>query len=250
MTKKPVGLKDFAIEMVPIDQLKPYERNAKAHPEAQVDKIARSIKEFGIAKNIVINADGVILAGHGSVDAYKKLGVGVVPCRRMTHLSPAQERGFSLADNRTAESEWFPETLALKLKALEEMDFDLSLTGFDLDELEAFGIGQGGDPPPEDPGPQIDRAAELQEKWGVKPGDIWEIGRHRIMCGDALLDFEKLTGGQKIDMVFTDPPYGANIVKEVGASDGGAKPFGSKGWVGGGAAYKIPFGGKEKRGCL
>jgi len=144
MNKKPVGLKDFEIEMVPIDQLKPYERNAKAHPEAQVDKIARSIKEYGIAKNIVINADNVILAGHGSVLAYQKLGVGVVPCRRMTHLSQAQERGFSLADNRTAESEWFPEALALELKALEEMDFDLGLTGFDPGELEFLDT----DPPP------------------------------------------------------------------------------------------------------
>ena len=136
MTKKPVGLKDFEIEMVPIDQLRPYERNAKAHPEAQVDKIARSIKEFGIAKNIVINADNVILAGHGSVLAYKKLGVGVAPCRRMTHLSPAQEKALRIADNRTAESDWFPETLAAELKALEEMDFDLGLTGFDKEELD------------------------------------------------------------------------------------------------------------------
>jgi hypothetical protein len=169
MTKKPVGLKDFKIEMVAIDQLKPYPNNAKAHPEAQIAKIARSIKEYGVCKNIVINADNVILAGHGSVLAYQKLGVGVVPCYRAAHLTPAQEMAFRIADNKSAESEWFPEALALELKALEEMDFDLGLTGFDKDELEAIGIGQSGEGGPEAPGPG---KGNLSDRFGIPPFSV------------------------------------------------------------------------------
>ena len=164
------------------------------------------------------------------------------------YLTPAQVRAARLADNRVAESEWFPEALARELKALQELDFNLELTGFDLSELEALHL-EGGDPeppPPEDPGPEPDRAAELQQKWGTALGQIWRAGRHRLMCGNALTDLDLLLAGQKIDLVFTDPPYGANIVKKSGASIGGAKPFGQKrGWVGGGAAYKIPFGGRK-----
>jgi len=221
MAKKPIGLKDFKIEMVAIDDLKPYPGNPKAHPETQIAKIANSLKEFGVCKNIVINADNEVLAGHGSILAYKKLGAGGVPCYRAIHMTPAQEKAFRIADNKTAESEWFPESLEAELRALQDMDFDLELTGFDLYELEAMALG-GGEAP-EDPGPQIDRAAELQEKWGTALGQIWQVGRHQVMCGDALQDLEKLMDGQKADMVFTDPPYGANIVKKLGASIGGAK---------------------------
>ena len=232
------------IQQIPIDKIIPYVQNPKAHPEGQVKKLAGAIAEFKWDQPIVVDKDMVIIKGHGRLLAAQALGVKTVPVVVADYLTPAQVKAARLADNRVAESEWFPATLALELKALEEMDFDLSLTGFDLDELEGFGIGQGGDPPPEDPGPQIDRAAELQEKWGTALGQTWQVGRHRVMCGDARVDFEKLTGGQKIDMVFTDPPYGANIVKEIGASVGGAKAFGSKGWIGGGAAYKIPVGGR------
>jgi ParB-like chromosome segregation protein Spo0J len=101
-----------------------------------VDKIASSIKNFGVLKNIVIDDKNEVVAGHGSLLAYQKLGVGVIPCVRASHLSPAQIKAFRIADNKTAESEWFPETLALELQALQEMDFDLSLTGFDKEELD------------------------------------------------------------------------------------------------------------------
>lgn len=162
----------------------PYPMNAKAHPEAQIDKVAGSIATFGFDQPIVVDEDGVILKGHCRLLAAKKLGLKKVPVLVRTDLTAAEKRASRLADNRTSESEWFPETLALELQALSEMDFDLGLTGFDPDELEAMGIGSG-DPPPEDPGPQIDRAAELQEKWGTALGQIWEVGRHRVMCGDS-----------------------------------------------------------------
>lgn len=153
MTKKPVGLKDFAIEMVPIDKLLPYVNNPKAHPAGQVDKIASSIKNFGFLVPLVIDGGNEIVTGHGRHLAAQKLGLGVVPCVRADNLTPSEIRAFRIMDNRVQEqSAWFPETLALELKALEEMDFDLGLTGFDLSELAEFGIGEGA-PPPKDSGP-------------------------------------------------------------------------------------------------
>ncbi len=136
MSKKPVGLKDFKIEMMAIADLLPYVNNPKAHPAGQVDKIASSIKNFGFLVPLVIDGGNEIIAGHGRLLGAQKLGLGVVPCVRADNLTPAQIKAFRLADNKVAESEWFPETLSLELKALEEMDFDLGLTGFDKDELD------------------------------------------------------------------------------------------------------------------
>lgn len=136
MTKtKPVGLQDFKIEMVPIDQLKPYPGNPKAHPEAQVEKIARSIKEFGFIVPLVVDESGEVIAGHGRLLAARKLNVGIVPCVRAEHLTPAQIRGFRIADNKVSESEWVLESLELEIQALAEMDFDLTETGFTEAEL-------------------------------------------------------------------------------------------------------------------
>ena len=136
MTKKPVGLKDFKTEMVPIADLIPYVSNPKAHPTDQVDKIASSIKNFGFLVPLVIDSGNEIVCGHGRLLAAQKLGLGVVPCVRADNLTPAQIRAFRIMDNKSQESEWFPEALALELKALEEMDFDLGLTGFDKEELD------------------------------------------------------------------------------------------------------------------
>jgi ParB-like chromosome segregation protein Spo0J len=149
--------------------LVPYPMNAKAHPEAQIDKVAGSIAAFGFDQPIVVDEQGMIIKGHARREASLKLGLKKVPVLVRDDMTEADKRGSRLADNRTAESDWFPETLALELKALEEMDFDLGLTGFDLDELEEMGIGQEGDPAPEDPGPQIDRAAELWKLTQVTP---------------------------------------------------------------------------------
>jgi hypothetical protein len=209
MSKKPVGLKDFKTEMVAVADLIPYVNNPKAHPAGQVDKIASSIKNFGFLVPLVVDGGNEIVAGHGRYEAAQKLGLGVVPCVRADNLTPGEVRLFRIADNRTAESAWFPESLALELKALEEMDFDLGLTGFDLDELEEMGIGAGNDPSPEDPGPQIDRAAELQEKWGTKRGQIWQVGRHRVTCGDSnkQSDVNLLLGNNKPDTLIFDPEW-------------------------------------------
>jgi len=136
MTKKPIGLKDFKIEMVAIGDLIAYVNNPKAHPAGQVDKIASSIKNFGFLVPLVVDSGNEIVAGHGRLLAAQKLGLGVVPCVRADNLTPAEIRAFRLADNRTAESEWFPANLDAELRALQEMDFDLTLTGFSAEELE------------------------------------------------------------------------------------------------------------------
>jgi hypothetical protein len=156
MAKNPVGLKNFKIEMVPIDQLHPYPGNPKTHPDEQVEKIARSIQEFGVVKNIIINGANEIIAGHGSVLAYEKLGYTEAPCYRMTKLTPVQERALRIADNKTQESEWFPEALAQEIEDLKKMNFDVSLTGFGEDDIILPGEGTPYQPqihPPADGSP-------------------------------------------------------------------------------------------------
>ena len=174
------------IEHLPIDRIRDYANNAKAHPETQVKKIAAAIAEFHWDQPIVVDADLVIIKGHGRYLAAKELGLETVPVVVADYLTPVQVRAARLADNKVAESEWFIETLGGELKALQDMGFNVELTGFDLSEIEAMNLGGGDeDPPPEDPGPEIDRAAELQQKWGTAPGQIWRVGRHRLMCGDS-----------------------------------------------------------------
>lgn len=158
-SKNLLNLNDFKIEMVPIDQLCPNPKNAKAHPEVQIEKITQSLQEYGAYKNIVINADNLILAGNGSYLAYKKLGVGVIPCYRLTHLSAAQEKGLALMDNKSSESEWLPEMLAQEFTDLQAMDFDLELTGFDMADIEAM---MGGD---------LGTREEDQPKYQFRPGE-------------------------------------------------------------------------------
>jgi ParB-like chromosome segregation protein Spo0J len=131
-----VGLRDFKIEMVAIDKLIPYVQNPKAHPESQINKIASSIKNFGFLVPLVIDAGNEIVCGHGRLLAAHKLNLGVVPCVRADNLTPAEIRAFRIMDNRSSESEWLPEFLDAEIKALQEMDFDITLAGFSKDELE------------------------------------------------------------------------------------------------------------------
>ena len=155
------------IEQVPIEKVIPYAQNAKAHPEGQVKKLADQIEEFQWDQPIVVDAGMVIIKGHGRLMAAQKLGLKTVPVVVANYLSPEQARAATIADNKVSESEWFPEILGLELKALQEMDFNMALTGFDLVELNDLMKldGAGGDPP-EDPGPEIDQAAELLRKMG------------------------------------------------------------------------------------
>jgi DNA modification methylase len=186
--------------------LTPYSNNAKTHPAEQVDKIAASIASFGFDQPIVVDGDGVIIKGHGRREASLRLGLDQVPVLVRTDLSVAEIKAARLADNRTAQSPWDEELLRVELEALLEEDFDLGLTGFDLAEIDELLAAVE----PEQTGlSEDDEVPEAPEQPVTRPGDLWVLGSHRLLCGDAtvLADVERVLGGQLADMTWTDPPY-------------------------------------------
>lgn len=203
------------IEQIKTADLVPYARNAKKHDEAQVAKIAGSIREFGFNNPVLIDADNGIIAGHGRVMAAQKLGLASVPCLRLSHLSETQKRAYILADNRLAElgGGWDAEMLKLELADLGDLDVDLDGIGFGADDLQDLELSEEHEASDVDAEPQIDKAEELRSKWGVEPGQLWELGDHRLLCGDSskIEDAEKVVGGAA-DMLITDPPYGVAYV--------------------------------------
>ena len=195
------------IELWPIDRLRPYERNPRTHSDEQVDQIAASMVEFGWTNPILIDENAGILAGHGRLMAARKLGLAEVPVIRFEHLSEAQKRAYLIADNQLAlQAGWSEELLAEELAWLREERFDLDLIGFDATELErllAIADGESGSDEAEDQVP------EPPQELVSKPGDLWQLGNHRVLCGDAtvLSDVERVLGGHLADMTFCDPPY-------------------------------------------
>ena len=192
--------------MVPVDALIPYARNARTHSDAQVAQIAASIVEFGWTNPILIDGSKGVIAGHGRLMAARKLEHKEVPVIELSHLSPEQKKAYILADNRLAENAgWDTELLKLELAELKAVDFDMELMGFgdkELDEL--LGMNEEGGGLTED-----DAIPETPVDPVSRPGDLWILGNHRLLCGDStvLADVERLMGGQLADMAFTDPPY-------------------------------------------
>ena len=189
--------------------LTPYSNNAKTHPTEQIDKIAASIASFGFDQPIVVDGDGVIIKGHGRREASLRLGLDRVPVLVRDDLSVAEIKAARIADNKTAESPFDEDMLRVELEALMEDDFDLSLTGFDLEEIDELLAAAE----PEQVGlTEDDDVPEAPEQPVTRPGDLWILGSHRLLCGDAtvLADVERALGGQLADMVFCDPPYGVN----------------------------------------
>jgi len=187
------------IRMVPIDTIKPYERNPRKN-DAAVEKVANSIREFGFKQPIVVDADGIIIAGHTRYKAARKLGLSEVPVLQATDLTPEQVKAYRLADNKTAEfAEWDAELLGQELDELFASEFDMRPFGFE--------------PPPMDPEEDdFDVDAAMPEVPETQLGDIYILGDHRLVCGDATVidDVRRLMGGNLADMVFTDPPYNVN----------------------------------------
>lgn len=195
-----------AYKTVLTEKLIPYARNSRTHSDEQTGKIAASIKEFGFLNPIIVDGENGIIAGHGRVLAAQKLGMAELPVVEASHLTDAQKRAYVIADNRLAlDAGWDDEMLRVEFDALGEADFDLTLTGFTLDEIEALNPNEI-----EEGLTDEDAVPEAPEQPVTVEGDVWVLGNHRLMCGDSTsIDaFEKLVGLTKADMIFTDPPYG------------------------------------------
>lgn len=198
------------IEQWPTAKLLPYARNARTHSDEQVAQIAASIAEFGFTTPILAGADGVIVAGHGRLAAAHKLGLALVPVVVLEHLSPTQRRALVIADNRIAENAgWDEAMLRIELVTLQDDDFDVSLTGFDADALAELLADEDGSGDGET---DDDAVPEITETPISRPGDVWLLAGHRLLCGDSTEAecFEQLLQGEQVDMVFTDPPYNVN----------------------------------------
>lgn len=193
------------VEHWSVQRLIPYANNARTHDEAQVSQIAGSIAEFGFVNPILVGDDNVIIAGHGRLMAAQKLGLETVPVIVLSHLTDMQRRALVLADNRIAESAgWNEELLGLELNSLQDLGFDLDVIGFtddELDELMEF------DAP--DNESDADAVPAVEEVVISKLGDLWQLGDHRLLCGDSTSEeaVQNLMDGQLADMAFTDPPY-------------------------------------------
>ena len=192
--------------MVALDALIPYARNARTHSDTQVAQIAASIAEFGWTNPILIDGERGLIAGHGRLLAARKLELQEVPAIELAHLTPEQKKAYILADNKLAENAgWDAELLKLELVELKAADFDMELMGFTNKELDEFlGMDEEGGGLTED-----DAIPETPVDPVSRPGDLWILGNHRLLCGDStvLADVEHLMGGQLADMAFTDPPY-------------------------------------------
>ena len=204
------------MQLVPISKLVPYVNNARTHSPEQVMKLRSSLREFGFINPIIIDRDYGIIAGHGRLLAAKEEGITEVPCVFVDYLTEAQKKAYILADNRMAmDAGWDEELLRVEIEALQGEAFDVSLTGFDEKELaDLFKDGSDSDAEDDD----YDLSAALEKAAFVKRGDIWTVGRHRLMCGDATSaeDVAALMDGRKANLILTDPPYGVSFKSSSG----------------------------------
>ena len=199
----------------PTARLVPYARNARTHSEEQVAQIAASIVEFGFTNPILAGSDGVIVAGHGRLAAAQKLGLESVPVVVLDHLTPTQRRALIIADNRIAENAgWDDAMLRIELQSLQEDGFNLDITGFDADALAEL---MAGEETTVDGNTDEDAVPEVSETPISRPGDIWVLGEHRLLCGDSTVaeSYDRLMQGEPADMVFTDPPYNVDYANSA-----------------------------------
>ncbi len=201
------------VELMPVSRLKPYRANARTHSRKQIQQIADSIERFGFTNPILIDDDDGIIAGHGRVEAAKLLGLSGVPALRLSNLSPTEKRAYVLADNKLAEKAgWEWEILAIELQGLIDLNFEVELTGFETAEidliLEDAKTARGEPAGPEDKIPDPFAGPSVSQ-----PGDLWLLGKHRILCGNALDHdaYARLLDGEKAEFIFTEPPYNVPI---------------------------------------
>lgn len=212
------SIRAMAIEPMPVARLRPYRGNARTHSKKQIRQIADSIRRFGFTNPVLIGQDGEIIAGHGRVEAAKLIGLENVPTVRLAHLDAAQRRAYVLVDNKLAlNAGWDQELLAIELQGLIALDFDIEVTGFSSAEIDVV-IDEAREGAPNGPA-KAEAEDEVPIRPGdpacavTRPGDVWCLDRHRLICGDARDHdvFERLMGAERADLIFTDPPYNVPI---------------------------------------
>ncbi len=201
------------IERLAPDDLKPYAGNARTHSKKQIQQIAKSIERFGFTNPVLIDDGNGIIAGHGRVLAAKAIGMAEVPCLRLSNLSDADKRAYILADNKLAlNAGWDKELLAIELQGLIEAKYDIDLTGFSIGEIDTV-IGEAREASTDGNDASENDIPEPAALAVTRPGDVWRLGRHRLICGDAQNAdvYARLLEGEMVDAVFTDPPYNVPI---------------------------------------
>lgn len=202
------------MQLVATDKLIPYVNNARTHSTEQINKLRASLREFGFINPVIIDREFNVIAGHGRIAAAKAEGIDEVPCVFADHLTEAQKKAYILADNRMAlDAGWDEEMLKVEIEALQAEDIDLALTGFDEKELASL-----FDTDSEVTDDDFDLTTALQKAAFVQRGDIWNVGRHKLMCGDATSeeDVSALMGDTKANLILTDPPYGVSFKSSSG----------------------------------
>lgn len=204
------------MKLVPIDRLVPYINNARTHSPEQINKLRSSLREFGFINPVIIDRDYGVIAGHGRILAAKEEGITEVPCVFADYLTEAQKKAYIIADNRMAmDAGWDEELLRVEIEALQAEAFDVSLTGFDPNEIDdLFKENLKGGLHDDD----FDIEAELKKPTFTKAGDVWTLGRHRLVCGDSTKKetYSILMDGKKANLVLTDPPYNVNYEGTAG----------------------------------
>ena len=211
-----MGKTTTEMQLVPLGKLVPYINNARTHSPEQLAKLRSSLREFGFINPVIIDRDYNIIAGHGRVLAAKEEGIREVPCVFVDYLTEAQKKAYILADNRMAlDAGWDEELLRIEIDSLQGEDFDVSLTGFEEQELADLFAIEGDKAAKDD---DFDLSAALEKASFVERGDLWIVGRHRLLCGDATRteDVERLMDGKKANLIVTDPPYGVSFKSSDG----------------------------------
>jgi len=203
------------MQLVSLDKLVPYVNNARTHSPEQIGKLRSSLREFGFINPVIIDRDFGIIAGHGRVLAAREEGITEVPCVFVDHLTEAQKKAYIIADNRMAlDAGWDEELLRVEIESLQAESFDIALTGFGADEIaDLFGKEES-----EAEDDDYDLTAALEKAAFVEKGDVWVVGRHRLVCGDATNadDVATLMNGKRANLIVTDPPYGVSFKSKSG----------------------------------
>src|SRR6185437_1566360 len=207
---KPIRSRSLEVEMIDLSSLRPYAKNARRNSRAQIKQIAKSIEAFGFTNPILVSDDLEILAGHGRVAAAQLIGMKQAPIVRLSNLSPAERKAYVLADNKLAlNAGWDREILAIELQGLIDLAFDVETTGFALGEIEVI-LEEAAESAPNDPsGGAEDELFPVRDAAASHSGDVWRMGRHRLICGDARdkAAYQALLDNERADLIFTDPPY-------------------------------------------